>query len=80
MAKNPGTWNGELPHVALSILHQHAIQGDITELQLSAVRWLAYSRAQPGVDPRILYRLLSSLENMWPMEALSREEVSIYIA
>ncbi|XP_054287830.1 BAI1-associated protein 3-like [Macrosteles quadrilineatus] len=59
---------------ALSILHQHAIQGDITELQLAAVRWLAYSRTQPSVDPRVLYKLLTSLENTWPMEVLSREE------
>lgn len=60
---------------ALSILHQHAIQGDMSELQLAAVRWLAYSRVHPSVDPRLLYKLLAALENIWPMEALSREEV-----
>lgn len=62
--------------IALSILHQHAIQGDMSELQLAAVRWLAYSRAHPSVDPRVLYKLLASLENIWPTEVLSREEVT----
>lgn len=76
MARNAGSWNWDLPHVALSILHQHAIQGDITDLQSAAVRWLSYSRIQSSVDPRVLYRLLTSLENLWPMEVLSREEVS----
>lgn len=64
------------PITALSILHQHAIQADITDLQLAVVRWLAYSSAQPSVDPRVLYKLLTALENSWPMEVLSREEVS----
>lgn len=47
----------------------------MTELQVAVVRWLAYSRAQPAVDPRVLYKLLVVLENTWPKEVLSREEV-----
>ncbi|XP_024086156.1 BAI1-associated protein 3 isoform X2 [Cimex lectularius] len=66
-------WTGELPHVALSILHQHAIQGDLTDLQVSAVRWIAYS-ALNGVEPQVLARLLSNLEHAWPHEALTRQE------
>ncbi|XP_049958589.1 BAI1-associated protein 3 [Schistocerca serialis cubense] len=69
-------WSGELPHVAQTILHQHAIQGDVTELQLAAVRWTAYCRQalSSPLDTRILLRLLQDLDARWPHETLSREE------
>ncbi|XP_039285685.1 BAI1-associated protein 3 isoform X2 [Nilaparvata lugens] len=74
MARCSGSWNGELPHIALSILHQHAIQADLTELQLAAVEWLAFSRVQTSLDPKVLYRQLHNLENYWGLEVLSKEE------
>ncbi|XP_046403899.1 BAI1-associated protein 3-like [Ischnura elegans] len=40
----PCEWGGELPPVAQAILHQHAIQGDVSELQATAGRWLALCR------------------------------------
>ncbi|KAL1129161.1 hypothetical protein AAG570_013692 [Ranatra chinensis] len=74
IARTPkGSWNGELPHVALSILHQHAIQGDLTEVQSAAVKWMAYSRIE-AVEPIILARQLAALEHAWPHETLTREE------
>uniref|UniRef100_A0A8D8TBQ9 BAI1-associated protein 3 n=1 Tax=Cacopsylla melanoneura TaxID=428564 RepID=A0A8D8TBQ9_9HEMI len=66
-------WTGELPYVALSILHQHAIQGDITDLQSATIRWLAFSKV-PAIDPKILCKILATLENLWSHETLSREE------
>ncbi|KAK9502939.1 hypothetical protein O3M35_011619 [Rhynocoris fuscipes] len=66
-------WNGDLSQAALTILHQHAIQGDLSELQVSAVRWIAYS-ALSGIDYVILARLLSNLEHTWPHETLTRQE------
>lgn len=71
-------WNGELPHVALTILHQHAIQGDVTDLQLAMVRWIAYSKKalELQLDYRILFRLLQDLDQQWNLLTLTKEEVS----
>lgn len=66
-------WNGELSPAARNILLQHAIQGDISDLQQATVKWLAYSRI-PTMDPKILLNHLLNLEELWGSEALSREE------
>ncbi|XP_069688099.1 BAI1-associated protein 3 isoform X2 [Periplaneta americana] len=69
-------WSGELPHVALTILHQHAIQGDVTDLQLAMVRWIAYSKKslELPLDYRILFRLLQDLDQQWNLLTLTKEE------
>lgn len=69
-------WNGELSPAARNILLQHAIQGDISDLQQATIKWLAYSRI-PTMDPKVLLSHLLHLEEMWGSEALSREEVRI---
>ncbi|XP_015609061.1 BAI1-associated protein 3 isoform X2 [Cephus cinctus] len=66
-------FTGELPQTALTILHQHAVQGDVTELQQALIRWVATSR-QPAVDSKTLHRLLQDLDNLWPTDTLSRDE------
>ncbi|XP_053994233.1 BAI1-associated protein 3 isoform X3 [Hylaeus volcanicus] len=73
MTKQGADFTGELPQTALTILHQHAVQGDVTELQQALVRWVATSR-QPSCDPRILHRLLQELDNLWTTDTLSRDE------
>ncbi|KAG7211433.1 hypothetical protein KM043_010720 [Ampulex compressa] len=73
MNKQGEDFTGELPQTALTILHQHAVQGDVTELQQALVRWVASSR-QPAVDPRTLHRLLQELDNLWHTDTLSRDE------
>ena len=34
-------WNGEMPQAAETIIHQHAIQGDITQVQQSV--WYVFA-------------------------------------
>ncbi|XP_017887694.1 BAI1-associated protein 3 isoform X2 [Ceratina calcarata] len=73
MNKQGEDFTGELPQTALTILHQHAVQGDVTELQQTLVRWVTTSR-QPACDPKILHRLLQELDNVWHTDTLSRDE------
>ncbi|XP_043506389.1 BAI1-associated protein 3 isoform X3 [Frieseomelitta varia] len=73
MNKQGEDFTGELPQTALTILHQHAVQGDVTELQQALVRWVASSR-QSACDPRVLHRLLQELDNVWHTDTLSRDE------
>ncbi|ESO87159.1 hypothetical protein LOTGIDRAFT_91451, partial [Lottia gigantea] len=69
-------WNGELPQAAKTILHQHAIQGDITDVQRAMCRWMAYSRkhTEYSLDYELLLKLLFELDKIWKPGTLSREE------
>lgn len=71
-------WAGDLPAPALTILQQHAIQGDITELQQAICRWVMYSRKHMGVslDYALLLQLLDDLDRAWEDSdrPLSRDE------
>ena len=62
---------------ALTILHQHAIQGDVTVLQSYVVRWIAFAGKLPDKSMHfsVLYNILNDLESHWATEPLSREEV-----
>nr|XP_045586368.1 BAI1-associated protein 3-like [Procambarus clarkii] len=70
------SWDGELSTAAENILHQHAIQGDLTQLQQAMCRWMAVSRTHTtrSLDHRILHRLLLALHDLWDTETLSKEE------
>ena len=76
---SPSQWAGDLSQPALTILHQHAIQGDVTVLQTHVVRWIAYAGKQPDKSFHfsVLYRILNDLDHQWSSlssEPLSREE------
>ncbi|XP_075558268.1 BAI1-associated protein 3-like isoform X2 [Dermacentor variabilis] len=71
-------WAGDLPAPALTILQQHAIQGDLTELQQAICRWVMYSRKHMGIslDYALLLQLLDDLDRAWEDSdrPLSRDE------
>ncbi|XP_071549430.1 BAI1-associated protein 3-like isoform X3 [Panulirus ornatus] len=70
------SWDGELSAAAETILHQHAIQGDLTQLQQAVCRWLAVARTHTSkpLDHRILHKFLLALHDLWDTETLSKEE------
>jgi BAI1-associated protein 3 len=69
-------WSGELPRDAETILHQHAIQGDITDIQRQMCRWIAYSKKhlERTLTHRLLLTITEQLERAWQPTALSRDE------
>ncbi|XP_048763860.1 BAI1-associated protein 3-like isoform X3 [Ostrea edulis] len=72
----PSSWSGKLPRAATTILHQHAIQGDVTDVQQAVCRWMAYSRKhmEYTFSYELLLRLLENLDQKWTADSLSREE------
>ena len=68
-----------MPEAACNILHQHVIQGDLTDLQVAALRWRALSKKAKTVQInfRVLYDALRNLEERWEKDMLSPQEVRI---
>lgn len=76
-AKEEGeSWSGELSKAATTILHQHAIQGDMTETQQAVCTWMAYSHQfrKKSFDWQIIAKCLDDVEEKWSKESLFKEE------
>ncbi|CAF2680653.1 unnamed protein product [Rotaria sp. Silwood2] len=69
-------WGGELSREAETILHQHAIQGDITDIQRKMCRWIAYSKKhlERTLTHKLLLLITEQLEQTWQPTSLSRDE------
>ncbi|XP_023161054.2 BAI1-associated protein 3 [Drosophila hydei] len=72
------TWCGDLPGPALTILHQMAVQSELTDLQCAMARYVAAARLNRStpMDPKFLHRLLTDVEKQWNQpnqEALTRD-------
>uniref|UniRef100_A0A914DYX8 C2 domain-containing protein n=1 Tax=Acrobeloides nanus TaxID=290746 RepID=A0A914DYX8_9BILA len=68
-------YQGNLPETATTILHQHAIQGDLTELHQAMCHWLAYSAMlNIGISYAFLYDILTKLISLWAPLALDKDE------
>ncbi|XP_055382640.1 BAI1-associated protein 3 isoform X2 [Condylostylus longicornis] len=61
------TWCGELPGPALTILHQMAVQADLSDLHCSLARFAAAIRLNctTSIDPKFLHRLLIEVDKTW---------------
>ncbi|XP_037939126.1 BAI1-associated protein 3 [Teleopsis dalmanni] len=72
------TWTGDLPGPALTILHQLAVQADLSDLHCAMARFVAavkLNRTTP-LDPKFVHRLLGDVEKHWNhpnQEALTRD-------
>ncbi|TRY68734.1 hypothetical protein TCAL_10740 [Tigriopus californicus] len=74
--KYPWEWDGELPEAACTILHQHMIQGDLTELQVAGLRWRSlFNQAKKAqINYKILYETLRTLDKRWDKDLLTESE------
>ncbi|XP_038064118.1 protein unc-13 homolog D-like isoform X2 [Patiria miniata] len=71
-----GAWDGELPSRAMTILQQHAVQYEISDLHQSLCRWLAYSQecTMCVIDFKSFYTYGETLKRSWKPFALSADE------
>ncbi|XP_026316773.1 BAI1-associated protein 3 [Hyposmocoma kahamanoa] len=60
-------WETELCGAAQTLLHQHAVQSDMSALQAAIARFAAACRlnSDAPLDPKYMYKLLTELEKAW---------------
>ncbi|CAK1556248.1 unnamed protein product [Leptosia nina] len=60
-------WEGDLCSAAQTLLHQHAVQGDLSSLQAAIARYAAACRlnSDAPLDPKYMFKLLNELERAW---------------
>lgn len=78
------TWSGDLPGPSLQILHQMAVQNDLTDLHCALARFVAtiqLNRCTP-IDPKFIHRLLVELDRMWnaPNQTKVSREIEQWLA
>lgn len=69
-------WSGELSGATETILHQHAIQGDITPIQREMCRWIAFSKKhlEHNLSHKLILSITEQLEQVWQPTSLSKDE------
>ena len=63
----------------MTILHQHAIQGDINSLQSAVLKWNVFllKSFEKQIDMEIIYAALRDLERVWERSLLSNTEIEL---
>ncbi|MFH4973959.1 hypothetical protein AB6A40_000668 [Gnathostoma spinigerum] len=65
---------GTLPETALTILHQHSVQGDLTVLHDLLCSWMAYSSMlNIDISYHFLHTILAELINKWAPLILNKD-------
>ncbi|XP_018655050.1 subfamily C1A unassigned peptidase (C01 family) [Schistosoma mansoni] len=69
-------WNGNIVEEGEIILHQHAIQNGLTEIQVAMCQWIALIRLNytRSLDQIILLHTFKQLISLWSDKLLTREE------
>ncbi|VDP64597.1 unnamed protein product, partial [Schistosoma mattheei] len=71
-------WNGNIVEEGEIILHQHAIQNGLTEIQVAMCQWIALIRLNytRSLDQIILLHTFKHLISLWSDKLLTREELN----
>ncbi|KJH42395.1 C2 domain protein [Dictyocaulus viviparus] len=74
-------WDGVFSNKATTILRQHAVQGDLTEVHSAMCRWLAfYSMISIDVSFSVLAKTLQNILDKWQPMTLDKAEEDMLTA
>jgi BAI1-associated protein 3 len=61
------TWSGDVAGPALTVLHQMAVQADLSELQCALAKFVASIKLnrRTALDPKYIHRLLIEVDRYW---------------
>lgn len=66
------SWSGDIQGSALTILHQMAVQADLTELQCAMARFIACVSLnnRTPLDPKFIHRIMLEMDRYWMQTAM----------
>ncbi|KAK6033334.1 C2 domain protein [Ostertagia ostertagi] len=74
-------WDGVFPDKANTILRQHALQGDLTEVHTAMCRWLAFHSMIPiDISFSLLAKTLQNIQDKWQPMTLDKAEEDMLTA
>ncbi|VDL76860.1 unnamed protein product [Nippostrongylus brasiliensis] len=74
-------WDGVFPDKANTILRQHALQGDLTDVHTAMCRWLAFhSMIAIDISFSLLAKTLQNIQDKWQPMTLDKEEENMLTA